>query len=157
MKHPLAGMSALACIVIVAGVFAVFVSASPALAQTPIPLEAAATGLIDYWAPVFAAGVAWMLRKVPSQFAWVLTALRVDQLLGAAVTYGINATKNAVKGRTLTLPVGNEVARIALDYAIAHAPQLVAMFGVTRLREKILARLDLDEAAEVPPPAVATK
>ena len=128
--------------------------ASVAHAQdAAIPVGAAMSGLVDFAAPVVFAAVAWLFRKVPKNLAAVLIALRVDQLLNVAVNYGINATKDAVAGKTLSLPVGNEVARLALEYALAHAPQLSASFGVGRLREKILARLTLDENAAVPAPA----
>lgn len=145
--------------VLFAALAACFVT--PAFAQ-----EAAPTGavVIPYgawlaeaasWAGVFvAAFVAFLFRRIPPQIANVLIALRVDQLLERAITYGINAVEGAVKDRALTLDVGHQVAQQAMEYAIEHGPTLLrAMGGHTRLREKILARLNLDEAAAVGPVA----
>lgn len=102
----------------------------------------------------------WLLRKLPKVAVDALNALagllgqgRVDTLLERAVQYGINATKGAVAGRTLTVPVGNEVLERAFEYALRHAPRLVSWAGgAIALREKIIARLNLEEDAAVPTP-----
>jgi len=96
---------------------------------------------------------AWMLRFVPAAVHdWYLrlTGERVEQLLERAVHYGINATAGAVRGRTLDVRIGSEVARRALEYAVKHAPELVKRLGGTALvNEKILARLDLAAEANI--------
>lgn len=102
----------------------------------------------------------WLLRRLPStmvsaldMFAGMLGQGRANELLEKAVAYGVNVTAGAVKGKTLTVNVGNEVMERALEYALRHAPQLVAKLGgIAVIREKIIARLDLDESAAIPSP-----
>jgi hypothetical protein len=103
---------------------------------------------------------AWLLRRVPAnivatldQFAGAMGQGRVNELLEKAVTYGINTTAGAARGRTLTVKVGNEVAERAFEYALRHAPKLVSWLGgIQALREMIIARLDLEPDAELPSP-----
>lgn len=108
----------------------------------------------------------WLLRRMPKELVELLNMVagsflqtRADKLLEKAITYGINTTAGAVKGRVLTVQVGNEVIERAFEYALRHAPGLIAKFGgLVALREMIIARLDLDEAAWLPaakPPAEA--
>lgn len=109
----------------------------------------------------------FVLRRLPKDLVGLLDMVagaflqtRADKLLEKAITYGINTTAGAVKGRVLTVPIGNEVIERAFEYAVRHAPGLVSKFGgLTALREMIIARLDLDEAASLPaakPPAEAS-
>lgn len=99
-----------------------------------------------------AAGVAaWLLRKVPAQFLWVIKALRLDQLLERAVQDGLNRVSGAARGQSLQLDTGLAVANTALRYAVEAAPQLVAEFGVLDLWKKILARIDFAAEVAVPP------
>lgn len=102
----------------------------------------------------------WLLRRLPStmvsaldMFAGMMGQGRANELLEKAVAYGVNVTAGAVKGKTLKVEVGNEVMERALEYALRHAPQLVAKLGgIAVIREKIIARLDLDENAAIPSP-----
>ncbi len=95
---------------------------------------------------------AWLCRLLPTQLANALVAFRAEQLLGKAVTYGINATAGAVKDRPLSIDVGSEVIQNALQFAIDNAPSLVKTLGGTDLiRQKIIARLSLDENVAVDP------
>jgi hypothetical protein len=98
---------------------------------------------------VVVAGVTALLRPVlQSSFL----GRTVDQLLERAIQYGINATADAVRGKNLSIAVGNQVLERAAEYALAHAPALVRrMGGMTRLKEKIIARLDLAAGATVSP------
>lgn len=116
--------------------------------------------LLDQAYLIFFGIALYLLRRLPKVAVDALNALagllgqgRVDQLLEKAVQYGINATKGAVAGRTLTVPVGNEVLERAFEYALRHAPRLVSWAGgAIALREKIIARLNLEEDAAVPTP-----
>jgi len=111
------------------------------------------------YAIIFGA-VLWLLRKVPKSVVEMVDSIAramgqggVNELLDKAVGYGINVTKDAVRGKTMTIKVGNEVLERATEYALRHAPGLVAKYGgLATLREKIVARLDLDADAEVPAP-----
>lgn len=117
--------------------------------------------------------VAWALRKAPKalvdaldMFAGMMGQGRANELLEKAVTYGINTTAGAVKGKTLDFKVSSAVLERAYEYAIRNAPGLVkSMGGLLRLREKIIARLEVsDDVAlpasqldiEPPPPPPAT-
>jgi hypothetical protein len=51
---------------------------------------------------------------------------RVELLLNNAVGYGLNAVQNAVKDKTLTVEVGNEVLAKALQYAVEKGSGLAA-------------------------------
>lgn len=101
-----------------------------------------------------------LLRKLPASIVAVVDNLagtflqkRASELLELAITYGINTTEGAVRGKTMTVNVGLEVLERALEYAVRHAPGLIASLGgIVSLREKIIARLDLEPAAQLPSP-----
>lgn len=122
-----------------------------------------------------AAGVfaLWLLRRLPKVAVDALNMIggitlqkRADELLELAIKYGVNTTAGAVRGKTLSLKIGNEVLERAFEYALRHAPGLVGKIGgLVQLREKIIARLDIDaseaftaarqpivEPIQVPPP-----
>jgi hypothetical protein len=96
---------------------------------------------------------AWLARKLPGQAANILITLRVDQLLQKAVQYGINATAGAMKDKPLSVDVGSEVLENALQYVVDNGPGWLIkwMGGKDTIRQKIIARLELDEAASVDP------
>lgn len=82
---------------------------------------------------------------------------QAEQLLARAIDYAIEAVSGAAKGQKLSISVGHEVVATAMRYAIEHGPAKLIewMGGVDLLREKILARLDLEpdaSAARVLPP-----
>lgn len=109
--------------------------------------------ILGFVATLIAALIAFALRHLPGNANKIIVQLRVDKLLERALTYGINATSNAVKGKTLDLHTGNQVVQMAIEYAVKHAPQLANEIGLARLKEKILARIDLDDVAEIAAPA----
>ncbi len=99
----------------------------------------------DIAALVLAAAL-WLVRQIPGEVGALLRTKRVEQLLDRSIGYGINAVAGAAHGRTLSLDVGSAVLAEAVDYAIEHAPRLVAWAGEDHLAEKIWARLRLDES-----------
>lgn len=103
--------------------------------------------------PLIVIVVGYLIRHLPVQFAAVLTTMRVDQLLEKAIGYGLNATAGAMKGKPLTVDVGSEVLENALQYVVDNGPKMLIkwMGGEVGIREKIIARLDLDETASVDP------
>lgn len=103
--------------------------------------------------PLIVIVVGWLIRHIPGQFAAVLSTMRVDQLLEKAISYGINATAGATKGKSLSVDVGSEVLENALQYVVDNGPKMLIkwMGGENGIREKIIARLDLDENASVDP------
>lgn len=102
--------------------------------------------------------VLWVLRKLPASIVTALDAMagmlnqgRADALLAKAVNYGINTTSGAVKGKSMSLKVGNEVLERAFEYAIDKAPMFVRfVLGILNARGMIIARLDLDEDVSLP-------
>jgi hypothetical protein len=100
---------------------------------------------------------------VPALLAWVLSMLpapirawfdqqriaQVEQLLGRAVDYGLNAVDGAVKGKELSVPVGSAVVAEAAQYAIDHGPSKIIEWlgGPEAVKEMILARLPLQANA----------
>jgi hypothetical protein len=63
-----------------------------------------------------------MLRKLPANIVAIFGNARVELLLQNAIGYGLNAVQGAVKDKTLTVEVGNEVLAKALQYAVDNAP-----------------------------------
>jgi len=137
--------------------------ATPAIAQdgqVEVPYGAWISAAIEWAYAIVGVGVLWVLRRVPAHVLAMIDAIAralgqgsMNELLDKAVRYGINATQGAVADRTLTVRVGNEVLERAAEYALRHAPGLVAKYGgVATLREKIIARLTLDENAATPSP-----
>jgi hypothetical protein len=109
---------------------------------------------------IILAVVLWLVRKAPKSVIDMVDSISramgqggMNELLEKAITYGINVTAGAVRGKTMTIKTGNEVLERATEYALRHAPGLVKKYGgLETLREKIIARLDLDADAEVPAP-----
>ncbi len=66
--------------------------------------------------------ITFALRFLPSQIQALIRTAQVEQLLGRAIDYGINATANAVKGKTLSVDVGHAVAAQAVKYALDYGP-----------------------------------
>jgi hypothetical protein len=102
----------------------------------------------------------YLMRRLPKVFIDALDAFggmmgqgRADALIEKAIGFGINTTAGAVRGKTLTVKVGNQVMERALEYAVRHAPKLAEKIGgIAGVREKIIARLELDADAELPAP-----
>ena len=90
-----------------------------------------------------------MLRKLPPNIVAIFGNARVELLLNNAVGYGLNAVEGAVKGKVLTVDVGNEVLAKALQYAVDNAPGWLQAWagGPDGLAKKIWARLNLGEGA----------
>lgn len=86
-----------------------------------------------------------LLLILPKPIADFVKTLRVEQFLERAVDYGISATSGAAKGKVLTVQTGSEVVALAVNYVIDKAPAALVrwMGGVERIREMILARLDI--------------
>jgi hypothetical protein len=135
----------------------------PAIAQTiaektpdttiEIPVGEWITAAGGAIGPLIVLVVGWLIRQLPGQFAAVLSTMRVDQLLDKAISYGINATAGAMKGKALSVDVGSEVLENALQYVVDNGPKMLIkwMGGEAGIREKIIARLELDETASVDP------
>jgi hypothetical protein len=128
-------------------------TASPVDTVVSIPwgdwLYEGATTLIA----VIGALMAWGMRYLPARLVAFLQTEAIEQLLKNAISYGVNTTAGAAKGKSLNLDVGNEVLERALQYAIDNAPKWLVSWagGEEGIKGKIIARLDLDEKAAMPP------
>lgn len=91
--------------------------------------------------------VAWAFRNLPKSVVSILRTLQIEQVLTRAADYGINATRGAVKGKTLDVNVGNEAVAKAVQYAIDNAPRWLIDWagGPDAIRDKIIARIPLGE------------
>lgn len=93
--------------------------------------------------------IGWLVRKLPENILAIIGNARVELLLNNAKNYGINAVKDATKDKTLSVDVGNQVLREALQYAVDNASGWLLAFsgGPENLAKKIWARLNLDPNA----------
>jgi hypothetical protein len=98
---------------------------------------------------VIGAVIAWGLRLLPSRLLAVIQTAQLDQLLLKAIDNGINKTAGASKGKEMKVDVANAVLATALQYAIDNAPGWMVAWagGELALRDKIIARLDVEAAA----------
>lgn len=98
-------------------------------------------------AVIIAAVVAWAFRNLPQSVVSILRTLQIEQVLTRAADYGINATRGAVKGKSLNVDVGNEAVAKAVQYAIDNAPRWLIDWagGPDAIRDKIIARIPLGE------------
>lgn len=126
---------------------------SPIVIDGQIDLTEALMALLTLAATGLAAWVSAALRgflagKVEASMAELL--VRGTE---AAINYGINATKDAVRDRPLSIEVGNEVLERALEYGVRLFPDLIARFGGTDAqRQRIMARLNLEASARIAAP-----
>lgn len=100
---------------------------------------------------IVGAGIAmvltWAFRKLPANVVAILRMIQVEQLLSRAAEYGINATRGAVKGKTLDVDVGNQALERALQYALDSASRGLIEFmgGAEGAQKKLIARLPMGE------------
>lgn len=123
-----------------------------ALTTVTIPVSEWVSASGTFVASILASLVVWLYRKLPAQIGDILKTMKVEQLLEKAVTYGINAVVGATKDKPLTINVGNQVVAQAVQYVISHGPAWLVswMGGEAMIREKIIARLNLEADAELP-------
>lgn len=139
--------------------FVAFLVAAPILAfadtaattTVSVPAGQWVSDMAAFAGPLVAALALWMIRKLPAQVASLLMSMRVDQLLNKAIAYAVNSVRDATHDSPLTVDVGNAVLAEAVQYAINHGPSGLInwMGGEAMIREKILARLNLDAKAAV--------
>ncbi|WP_315804023.1 hypothetical protein [Bradyrhizobium sp. SZCCHNS3002] len=109
---------------------------------------------VSDWMPLIGASLAalvtWGLRQLPANVVALFGNARVELLINNAIGYGLNAVKDAAKGKTLSVDVGNKVLAEALQYAVENAPAWLLSWagGPEGLAKKIFGRLDLEPAAD---------
>lgn len=96
-------------------------------------------------AGVVGAVIAAILARALSFAPAIVKTLLTEQLLKRSVDYALGAVAGAAKGKTLEIPVANEVIRRAAQYAVDNgAPWLLKWIG--DLGPKIVARLSAEGA-----------
>lgn len=105
-------------------------------------LQIAGTGL--------AVVAAWAVSKTPA----FVQALLTEQTLKRAIDYATATVSGAVAGKEVSIPIANEIIRVAAQYVADNAPKLTAALGAT-LGPKLIARLG--DAVVLPPDASAAK
>lgn len=90
---------------------------------------------------------AFLARNLPKQIVDFLIMIRAEQMLARAAEYGINATRGAVKDKSLSIDVGNEAIAKATNYVLDSAPGWLIKWlgGPSAVSEKMVARIPLDE------------
>lgn len=136
------------------GLLLAILFAGPAAAATvspsiTIPWGDWAASLLMTVAALIVPLITWALRFLPAQLQALIRTVQVEQLLGKAVSYGLNATAGAARGKVLTVDVGNQVLAEAVHYAVEHGPDWADdwLGGEAGIRDRIIARLDLDQSA----------
>lgn len=135
-------------------------TAAPIDGEVQVPWGAWLSDLIGAAFAVIFAAVLWMVRRLPANIVNMVDAIAramgqgsMNELLEKAVSYGVNVTQGAVRDQTLSLKVGNQVLERAAEYAMRAAPELVAKYGgLGPLRERIIARLNLEADAGIAAP-----
>ncbi len=117
-----------------------------------IPIAVWLQAISDWVIPIISVAVLWLIRKLPSQIAGILTTLRVDQLLEKAIAYAINTVVGASKDKTLNVSTGNQVVDKALQFIVTNAPAWMIkwMGDGDAIRQKIIARLNIDDNVALP-------
>jgi hypothetical protein len=94
--------------------------------------------------------VVWGLRKLPQHIVAILKTVQAEQLLQKAIDYGINATADAAKDRTLSINVANSVIASAASYAVENgAPTIIRWLdGAEGISQKVIARLKVEDGAQ---------
>jgi hypothetical protein len=90
-----------------------------------------------------------LLRKLPANIVAIFGNARVEALVNNGINYGLNAVTGAVKDKTLSVNVGNEVLAKALQYAVDNSSGWLQAWagGPEGLAKKIWGRLNLGEGA----------
>jgi len=129
----------------------VFVNPALAADAVSIPYGDWIVALANTLIMVLTAAVAWAFRQLPANVVAILVTIRAEQVVGKAIEYGINAVAGAVKGKSLDVPIANQVIREALDYVVKQAPAWLVSWvgGEEGLRRMIVARLAIAEDAGV--------
>lgn len=121
--------------------------------QVPVPYGSWLDKLLAFFATGIAAWITltfktWAEAKIGRDAAAALSGFTEQ-----AINYGINATRDAVRDKTLSIEVGNEVLERALEYGLRLFPGLIEQFGGAEAqRQRIMARLNLEAKAAIPVP-----
>ena len=108
--------------------------------------------VLPYVGYALAAVSIWGVRLLPGQIGLLAHVMQAESLITAAISYGINATDGATKGKILALHVANPVLASALAYVLTIAkPSILAQLGEPAVIARMIwARLDLPAESAAP-------
>jgi len=111
---------------------------------------AGAQGLTALLLPLVVTAVTAAVARVAGPLRILITATLVERLVRNATDYALNAVAGAVRGRTLTVPMGSTVIARAVQRAVEQAPGWLvqAAGGREGLAEKVFRTLPLEERAD---------
>lgn len=133
-------------------------SAPPPDTVVVVPWGGWLTGLLQFCmelAGTLLLGVlTFAATKLPASIQAYVTKQRiaqVEQLLERGLGYAVSQIEEAVKGKTLSIDVKNDLVEEAAQYVIDHAPTWLIdwMGGGQAIAEKIRARLPTSPAVQV--------
>lgn len=112
-------------------------------------LVAAAQALTSLLFPVLVAAVVGFAAQVAGPLRFLVTSTLVERLVRNATDYALNAVAGAVRGRTLTIPVGSAVVAQAVERALQQGPDWLVRQagGRVGIAEKVFRVLDLEDEA----------
>ncbi|WP_264050489.1 hypothetical protein [Methylobacterium flocculans] len=112
-------------------------------------LAGAVQGLGSVLVPLAATAALAALARLTGPLRILVTTTLVERLVRNVGDYAVNAVAGAVRGRTLSVPVGSTVIASAVQRALDQAPGWLvrAAGGVDGLGEKVFRSLPLEEAA----------
>lgn len=112
-------------------------------------LVALAQALAALATPVLAAALAALIARIAGPLRLLVTDALVERLVRNATDYALNAVAGAVRGRTLTVPLGSAVIARAVQRALDEAPGWLirAAGGGEGLAAKVFRALPLEEGA----------
>lgn len=131
-------------------------AATPAAAETAgvmLPwgdaVSALLQGIATATVPLGAAAVTAIVARFAGPLRLLVTSTLVERLVRNVADYALNAVAGAVKGKTLTVPVGSAVIAKAAQRAADQAPDwlLKQAGGIEGLAEKVFRTLPLEESA----------
>ena len=113
-------------------------------------LAATAQGLGAALVPLAAGAATAALARVAGPLRFLVTSTLVERLVRNVGDYALNAVSGAVKGRTLSVPLGSAVIAAAVQRAADQAPAwlLREAGGLEGLAEKVFRSLPLEAAAD---------
>ena len=131
---------------------------APALAADVIPVSVVVPygdwigAVLPYAGYGITIAALYMVRMLPAQLAAIAHVMQAESLISTAISYGINATAGATKGKTLAVNVANPVLAAALTYVLANAqPWVLSHLGDPKaIAKTIWAKLDLPAESAAP-------
>lgn len=129
-------LAVVACALVAPVLFPVLAFAADQATGVRIDVGATLSPLVQIAGAALLSVATYAVTLLPA----VLRAMLTEQLLKRAVDYAVATVAGAAAGKTVTIPVANEMIRVAAQYAADNSPRLTKALADT-LGPKIIARL----------------